>query len=378
MRKYSVVVIGGGSSGLFTAYYLVKQGVRDVAVFEERYLGYGGTMRCAGGIRASFTSEVHAVLMKKSIEEWVKLGREHELIDFRQGGYVWLLTNEDLVKQHERLMNLHNSLGIPTKMVYGDEVREVVPGIELRDVIAALHDPIAGKSSPLQTLYGLRKAVVSAGAEVFTYTPVESLVIKSGRVVGIRVGGAELTADYVVITAGYKTAYFLGELGYELPIKKDPHHLLITEKVKYFLDPLVIHKESGSYVVQMTSGGIIIGTEYPVPEGDLRLRLGFLRKAVGIMSRYFPQLLSANLLRVWTGYYLKTPDHHPVVGPLPEHDNVLIATGFSGHGYMMGPVVGRELANYIVRGEFEFKATSKLSITRFERGELLEEAAVFG
>lgn len=378
--RAGVAIVGGGSTGLFTAYYLRRLGYRgEVVLLDRSYLGSGSTGRCAGGVRASFTSEVHVALMRESIKEWLSL-RDGAGLPFDQSGYLWLLTTEELVKQHEALQRLHNRLGVPTKMLYGEEILKVAPSIRLGDVIAALHDPTAGKISPLKTVWILRKELLRLGVKILEYVGVKEIVAEGGEATTLKVsGGGEVNVEEgVIVAAGYWSKELLRPLGYEPPLRGDPHHLMITEKYAPFLEPLVIHKASGSYIVQVGSGGIILGTEYPVPENDLSIHLGFIGRAVRYMSRYFPQILGANLLRVWTGYYIKTPDHHPIIGRVPGYSNIYLATGYSGHGFMMAPIVGKELANYVMRGEPELAETRKLLPERYERGELLEEKAIFG
>jgi len=376
----NIAIIGGGITGLSAAYHLARMGVEGVEVFEAKYVGYGSTGRCAAGIRASFTSKVHVSLMKEAIKGWMKWSKNIEGLEFRQSGYLWLLTSEEMVEQHKALMKLHNSLGVPTKLVYGEEVRGLVPTIELNDVIAALHDPTAGKADPFETTMALRRFLINSGIKIHEYTAVRSVKTSSGRATAIDVEGiGEIkVSGSIIIAAGYWSKELLSRLGFDLPVVGEPHHLLITEKVAPLIEPLVIHKESGSYINQVPTGGLILGAEYPVPERDLFLRVGFITKAVKYMSKYFPQILIANLLRVWIGYYLKTPDNHPLIGAVPFYDNIYVATGFSGHGYMMSPIVGEELANLVVKGRTRLSETAELSPDRFEKGRFLEEKSVFG
>ncbi len=380
MNKVNIAIVGGGITALSTAYYLAKNGGEDIHIFEAKYLGYGSTGRCAGGIRASFTSEVHVALMRESINEWKKWSKDIEGISFRQDGYLWILTDEEQVRIHKELMKLHNSLGVNTRMVYEEELKEIVPAMQLNDVIGALYDPTAGKAIPLHAVWALRRKLRSLGVKIHEYTPVNKVHVGGGRAKSLDVEGVGTVevGDALLVAAGYETKHLLKNVGYDLPIKGDPHHLMITEKAESFLKPLVIHKASGSYIVQVASGGLIVGTEYPVPENDMSLRIGFIRKGFSIISKYFPQVLKANLLRVWIGYYLKTPDHHPLIGLVPSYDNLLLATGYSGHGYMMAPIVGKELASLIMEGRPTLKYTEELHPGRYEEGKYLEEKAIFG
>jgi len=379
LKSVNVAIVGGGSTGLMTAYYLAKEGVKDIHVFEEKYLGFGSTGRCAGGVRASFASDVHIKLMKESIRRWLSLREEISGLEFVQDGYLWLLTTEELVEFHKKLSAYQNSLGVPTRMLDRDEIRDLIP-IELNDVLAALYDPMAGKASPLKFLWAVRRKLRELGVTIHEYTSVTDVRVSSGRARSIVVDRMReiQVNEHVVIAAGVWSKDLLGKLGIKIPLKKDPHHLLVTEKYVQFIRPLVIHKETGSYIVQHETGSLLVGAEFPVPEEDMSLRYGYLKKAVTIMSRYFPQILGTNLLRVWVGYYEVTPDHHPIVGAVPFIENLVTATGFSGHGYMMAPIVGEELKNIILEGKPRIPETKELRLERFEEGKLLKESAIFG
>ncbi len=379
LRRAEIAIVGGGITGLSAAYYLSLMGIDNISIYEAKYIGYGSTGRCAAGIRASFTSEVHVTLMKEAIKGWKKWSEEIDGVKFYQDGYLWLLTNDKEVRLHKEIMSLHNSLGVPTKLVDREEVKEIAPNIVLSDVMAALYDPTAGKSSPFDTTLALRRLLLKRGVKIHEYTKVLRMIRAGSKIKSITVEGVgEQEVEYVVIAAGFWSRELLQPLGYEIPIIGDPHHLMITEKVSPLVKPLVIHKASGSYLNQLPTGKIILGAEYPVRENDLELRIGFIIKAVKMMSRYFPSILNANLQRIWIGYYLKTPDHHPLIGFLPGLENAVIATGFSGHGYMMSPIIGEEIANLVVKGRPRLKATEKLRPSRFEEGEMLEEKAIFG
>ncbi|MFN3267780.1 MAG: NAD(P)/FAD-dependent oxidoreductase, partial [Zestosphaera sp.] len=200
MELIEVAIIGGGSTGLMTAYYLAKEGIKNIHVFEGKYLGFGSTGRCAGGVRASFASDVHIKLMKESINRWLSLKEEISGLDFVQDGYLWLLTTEELVEFHKKLSAYQNSLGVPTRMLNRDEIRNLVP-IEMNDVIAALYDPMAGKASPLKFLGSVRRRLRELGVTIHEYTPVNDVRVSGGKACSIVLnGGREIQVDgYVVV-----------------------------------------------------------------------------------------------------------------------------------------------------------------------------------
>ncbi len=373
-----VVIVGAGSTGLFTALYLTELGLEDIILVERSYIGSGSSGRCAGGIRASFSSKEHIVLMSESIKLWRELTEKFPEIGFRQKGYLWLLTREEQIDTSKNLVAFQNTLGVPTRIVSREGIEDIVPSIDLSDIIAGIYDPIAGKVYPFDVLYSLAHILRENGVEILTHTNVEEIVVSNRRAVAVRTSRGRIKVKgHLIVAAGVWSRNLLRAIGIDLPMEAEVHHILVTEEVRQFLDPLIIHVDTGAYMVQDPIGGVLMGVNIEDSYED-KLRADFLRKVARIWLKYFPQLRKVNLLRYWIGYYEVTPDHHPVIGSVPEYDNILVATGFSGHGFMMGPIVGLELSRMIIGREPYFKETKKLTIDRFARGELIEEKAVIG
>ncbi len=387
MRKeVEYLIIGAGISGLSTAYSLVKRGVKDILVLDESYVSSGSTGRCATGIRASFTSKEHVVLMRHSIELWRKyasgeLGREGLYYD--QGGYVWLATRDESVELFKKLVKLHNSLGVPTRLVDIDELRRLVPPIRPEGVKAVMFDPTAGKSYPFDTLFAILNHVRREGVEVVFHARVKKLVKSAGKVVGAEVEGAGIVkADKVLVAAGSGSRDLLKTVGVKIPIDNIPRHALITEPYKEAFRPLVIDWDTPGvpYMVQSKEGGFFMGRDIEErPELPLTSqRIDFMPKVIKPLARFFPWIRNVRVLRYWVGYYVTTPDHHPIYGPAEGVENLYIATGFSGHGYMMGPVTGEVMAEWMLKGRPHIPEAEKLTMDRFERGALIKELAVVG
>ncbi len=380
-----IVIVGAGISGLFTAYSLAKMGVRDVVVLEKRYVGYGSTGRCATGIRASFTSEEHIVLMKESIRLWKEYS-EGELgrygLNFVQGGYVWLARKEETVDTFRKLVALHNSLGVPTRVIDRDELRSLVPPLNTNLVAGAMHDPMAGKSYVFTTLRALMKACRELGVRIATGTEVRKLIARGSRIVAAETSKGEVSGDIFVIAAGAGSRELLKTVGIEIPTKNIPRHILTTEPYQRAFEPLVIDWDTPGvpYIVQIIEGNFFIGRDIEEePEQSIySQRIDFMPKALKPIAELFPFIKAVRVLRYWIGYYVATPDNHPIYGPVNNFDNLFIATGFSGHGYMMGPVTGKIIAEWILEGRPSIPQAEKLTLDRFERGALVRELAVIG
>lgn len=374
-----VVIVGAGSTGLSTAYWLQRMGMDDILIVERGYVGAGSSGRCAGGIRASFTSREHIKLMLRSIELWKLLARQVGGFEFRQSGYLWLLTSEEELSRFEKMVGLHNSLGLTTRIVGVDEIRSLVPPLKPGDVLGGVYDPQAGKVYPFDVLYSMYSYLRARGVRIMLYTEAEGLVVGGERAEGVRTSAGTIEVeDALVIAAGVWSRDLLRSIGSHLPIVAEPHHILVTEETAPVIDPLLIHAASGAYLVQDPVGGILMGAPADEVGEALTQRLGFIRKVVAVWSRYLPQLRSLNMLRYWNGYYAATPDHHPIVGRVEGYENLYVAAGFSGHGFMMAPIVGRELSELILEGECSLPETRRLCPERFARGELIREEAVIG
>ena len=376
--KYDVVIIGAGINGVYTALELLDRGVEKIAIIEKNYPGSGGTFRCATGIRASFTSREHVVLMKRSIEKWKELSSRFDF-PFVQGGYVWLLSREEHLQSFKEYVRFHHSLGVPTRIVEPDEIRELVPSIKTDSLIAGVHDPIAGKSNPFTALLNVLEYLRKNGVEVKYPERVEKILVEDGRVKGVLTEKSIIEADNVLVAAGYGSREILRSCSIDAPINNLPKHALITEKYKEVFKPLLVDWETASYMVQTVSGGFLIGAEleeeYNKPPIN---RVEFLYTAVKIWSRYFEWFPSTHIIRYWTGYYVMTPDHHPILGPVKGVEGLYVSTGFSGHGFMIAPAASEAVAEWIVKGRPSIREAENLTLERFKEGKLIHEIAVFG
>jgi len=376
--KTDVVIIGGGISGISTAFWLIKRGIKNVVVVEKAYIGSGSTFKCATGIRASFTSEEHVVLMRESINLWKALSQELGF-SYMRGGYVWLLSNEDQLKAFRELSRIHNSFGVPTRIISVEDVEKLVSKIDTRSILCALYDPLAGKADPFEALYSMAGFLRSAGVRILQQVEATRILQNGPQVVGVETTKGIIQGPIVVVAAGYETRGLVKTVDVDLPLKNVPHHAVITEAYKRAFDPLLVDAASGSYLVQTFHGGFIMGTEIKErEEAQPTPRVDFLYKVASVWIKYLPWLRNVNFLRYWVGYYVMSPDNHPIIGPLPEIDGLYVAAGFSGHGFMMGPIVGKILAEWIIDGKPSIPQAARLSYKRIEEGKLIHEKAVIG
>lgn len=196
MRRRDVVIIGGGSTGLSTAYYLTKLGVDNISILEKSYVGSGSTGRCGTGIRAQFSDKPTIETMKRSEARWKELADEIGF-EFHQTGYLYLHHNEEEVNQYEEIQKLQNSLGVPTEIIEPAEAKELCPYLDTSDVIAASYNPEDGKAHPFEVVAGLKKYFEERNIDLQENTKVTGIELHGeGLARSIIEGSTDLPFDY--------------------------------------------------------------------------------------------------------------------------------------------------------------------------------------
>jgi sarcosine oxidase subunit beta len=378
-----VVIVGGGISGLFTAYELLKRGIRDVVVLEEKYLGSGGSTRNIGCFRSSFTSPEHVILMKKSIELWLAY-REELGLQLKQTGYLWIARRQETLDVFEKLAAFHNEYGVPTRVLDRDEAARIQPGLNKGIVAGALFDPTAGRMPVLENIVKLYLKLKSLGVVFHFYTRVNRLTVSGYRVKSAITSRGEVEGDVFVIAAGGRgTRELLASANVEFPVVDETRHPVITEPYAEIIRPALIidwDTPGAPYVTQVEHGGLIFARNISdIHEAPLTShRVDAISATIKPLVELIPVLRHVNILRYWIGYYETTPDHHPVYGPVPPYENLYVAAGFSGHGLMMGPVTGLLIADWILSGRPSIPVAENLTIERFKTGKLVREVAIVG
>ncbi len=380
-NKADVVVIGGGIIGLFSAYWLAKQG-EDVVVVEKNYPGSGSTFRCGTGIRQQFGDDANIQMMKKSVEIWKNLGEMLEFPEFKfaQTGYLFLLYSDEEIEKFTRNVKLQNKYGIPSRIITPDEAREIVPLIDISEVKAASWNPTDGKANPFLAVRALLNTLKNLGAEIHPYTEVKEITHRDREITGVKTTKGEIRADMVLNATNAWSKILNEKLGIHFPIEPYKHQAIVTEDFKLGeVKPMVISfKYGGAYLTQKASGGIIGGIALKYgPTWDLTTTYEFMREVAKNFTRIIPALKYISLIRQWAGYYAETPDHNAVIGKVREYEGYYIAAGFSGHGFMLAPATTKGITDIMLHKKTDLPMDF-YDPYRFERGELREQAVQMG
>jgi sarcosine oxidase subunit beta len=366
-----IVVVGGGVMGASTAYHLAKRGAGRVVLLErEAFFGLGATGRCAGGIRHQFATEINIRLSLLSLRMLDALEAETgQPALVRKVGYMFVLTRPEDVEVFRRNVALQHSLGVPTEWLSGDEVRRRLPACVFPDAVAGTFYDQDGLADPNSVVMGYVNAARRLGVDCVTEADVTGVATGGGRVTGVVTPHGAISAGVVVNAAGPWSAPLAAMAGLDVPVTPLRRQWLTTTPLPQlppgfpfvidFAQSLYFHPEGEGLLTGMSNSNEQVGFDQSV---DDDWELVHMEAAI----QRLPLLEQAGVVSRWAGLYEVTPDAHPILGPTPLAGFYLV-TGFSGHGFMHGPVCGLLLAEQILDGQAATLDISALALSRFEQ-----------
>ncbi len=363
--------------GASTAYHLARRGASNILLLEkEPFFGQGATGRCAGGVRYQFSTEINIRLSQISLPMLERFEEEiGQSIDYRQCGYLILLTNQKDLAQYENNVQLQNKIGVATVILPGDEIRQRLPMMNLEDVIAGTFNPKDGLVDPNSVVMGYLNAAASLGVSNMTGVEVTGIDVQGGEISGVQTTFGKVETPIVINTAG-PWAGKIGEMAdLSIPITPLRRQILTTTPLSEipvdfpfvidFAQSLYFHREGEGLLTGMSNPNEVPGFDQRV---DPKWEVHHLESATERM----PLLSKAGLISHWAGLYENTPDAHPVFGAT-DVAGFFVCAGFSGHGFMHGPASGLIMSEIILDGKSATLDVSTLDLARFESGRLIRE-----
>ncbi len=378
--RASVVIIGAGVIGTGIAYNLAKLGMTDVVLVEQKRYSYGSTGRCGGGIRQQWTTEENIRLAKASVERFERMNEELGIdIGFIQGGYLIPAFTEQEVRDYRKNMALQNSLGVPTEYMSSEEIKELLPMLNTEKMMGATFCPTDGHANPFAVTEGYAKNAKEMGVDMELFTTVRGIDVVDGAVRCVKTDRGDIETKFVVNSAGPYSPLIGSMAGLEMPNKPYRHEILATERFKHFLDTMIISFHHGLYFSQTTRGEIVggIGNPSEKPGYNLSSSLDFAVRMASALIDFLPQFKNVNVVRQWAGFYDVTPDAKPILGEVDGLQGFIQANGYSGHGFMLAPIVTELMAELIVNGKTSVPIES-MNMRRFKSRNMVQEANVVG
>jgi sarcosine oxidase subunit beta len=383
-KSADVAIVGGGIVGSSIAYHLTDQGCTNVLMLErEAQQGLGSTGKSMGGVRAQFATTVNIQMSLYSIPF---LARFEELTGhpsgYRPQGYLFVASNERHLECLRANRARQVELGFDrAELLKAEDVLRIVPQLRAEDVAGGSFCSTDGFVDPYSVMNGFTARAIERGARIEKGVEVTAILRDDSGVAGVETTRGRVPTRTVVNAAGPWAAQVARLACLHLPIEPLRRMLVPTEPF-----PQISHQ--APMTIDMATGfhfrpeglGLLLAWNDPDEKPGFKTSFdsAFVEKILMRAVQRVPcfEDLQVNPARAWAGLYEMTPDHHAILGPVPQVPGLFLANGFSGHGVMHSPATGKILADLILNGTSSLIDTRALSVERFAAGRLIEETAV--
>jgi sarcosine oxidase subunit beta len=380
VESVDFVIIGAGIMGCSLAYHLAERRAGHIVVLERDEIARGATADAAGGIRLQFSTETNIHLSLLSFEYWEHFSELFGTdIGLHQYGYLFLLTNPQHVEAFQQSLELQQALGVPARWVNPEEIARLQPAVRTDDLLGGTYCPRDGWCDPYSATMGFARAARELGVEFREHCPAIGFRIEQDRLHAVLTPEGPVPCGVAVICAGPYTGE-LGKLaGVELPVLPYRRMSFVTEPFDLVPKtvPMTIEFESSLYF-HPEGDGFLFGMSNPnePPGFNKTVDPEWMARTVEALCRRAPVFEHARIRRGWAGFYEVTPDDNPLLGWVDGVEGLAVAAGFSGHGFMHGPAVGRCMAELLLEGTARSVDISPFDPGRFRRGRLIQEQNV--
>jgi glycine/D-amino acid oxidase-like deaminating enzyme len=410
-QRADIVIVGGGIVGCSAAWQLARQGLQ-VVLFEKGRIAGEQSGRNWGWVRQQGRSPLELPLMIESLRIWRELAtRIGEDVGFTQGGTLYLAENADQLASLGEWLSVAQQFGLDTRVLTARELGSVLRGADTRWA-GALFTPSDGRAEPSRAAPGIARAAARAGARIVSQCAVLSVERAAGRVHAVVTERGTVTTSTVACAAGAWTSAFCRSLGISFPQLRVKGTVARTAPTDHILEGqawsphiAIRRRRDGGYTVAHGSAlhhSIVPDTlrfarkflpALRQEHGAIRLRLGreFFAARVAMprddshrvldpspdarvleemrhaLRRWFPEIAAAPFVETWAGMIETSPDVLPVISPCEAVQGFFVASGFSGHGFGIGPGAGALLAR-MVTGGASAAALAPLRLSRFFDG----------
>ncbi len=350
-EKADAVIIGGGVMGCAIAYNLAKEGLKPV-VIEKSDIGGEASGSNGGGVRQSARNLKEMPLAMESIQIYGQLHEELGMdVEYVREGNLRLCTSEEELEAMRQAIENQKKVGLELEMLDRKQVLEINPHVGEK-IIGASYCPTDGHVNPFLVTYGFFLKAKSLGARFFTHEEAREIRLQKGKVAAVVTDKNTFETDLVVDAAGTAGRKVANMVGLDFPMRPLFSEAMITEPYPALFKQMIGHAKGLFYGRQTVHGpffwGGFVGTEaFIYREGKPLFH--YIGPAISqLVIDFFPVLKDVHVIRMWSGLIAQMSDAIPVLGFTQEVPGFVFATGFSGHGFGLAPVIGRLISELIL------------------------------
>jgi len=363
-----VIIIGSGVIGCATAYYLAKQGISTI-VLDKYMIGDGGSSRNGGGVRQSARDVRELPLAMYGVQNlWPTLSEELGCdVEYYKKGNLRLGKTEKHLEILDRLAANSKNAGLDVKMISGDEAREICPYMS-EEVIGASWCPTDGHANPMKTNLAFYKRARELGARFITGEEVVEIRKVKGIAKEVVTKDNVYSGDRIVLAAGYESRPIANSVGIDIPMRRILLEALVTEIEPKMFEQMLGTAEADFYGHQTQHGSFVFGGSSALEDWSSEVNRSATTSITascicrGIM-KYFPVLSNSKIVRTWAGWIDECADKVPVISKIDDVPGLIVACGFTGHGFGICPSVGLTLSELVT----DKNTTIDVSALKYDR-----------
>lgn len=369
-RTADVIVIGSGVIGCAAAYYMAKKGMSVLVLDQDESVGNGGSSRNGGGVRQSGRDPRELPLAIYGVEHiWPTLSDELGVdVEYHKEGNLRLGKTETHKQILTGLTEKAVACGLNVRMIDAEEIRKINPYLS-EEVTCASWCPTDGHANPLTTTLGFYKNARALGVVFHMGEKVLKLEKVHGKLRRVYTKTTVYEADQVLVAAGYASRFLTQTVGIDVPMREELIEALVTEAEPKMFPQMLGTADADFYGHQTNHGSFVFGgasgMESTVLDNGTNRTSSLTAPCIcrGIM-KYVPKLADAKIVRTWAGYEDLSIDGIPVISKVEEVPGLILACGFTGHGFGISPVVGQLLAQ-LAAGETPMLSLQEFRYDRF-------------
>jgi sarcosine oxidase, subunit beta len=384
MPAYDVIVIGAGVIGTSVAFHLAALSARRVLVIERAQIGAGTTAQSSGILRTHYSVPHNVELARRS---WAVFERFAQVLDDDQAsaglvrcGYLIAAPHGPKLAALRSALVAQQAFGITVQVLEPDEASALLPIARFDDAALIGFEPEAGFADAYLVATGFARAARRRGVRIVEGAVVQGLVLAQGRVAGVETSQGRFDAPLVISAQNIWANELQAWTGIATPVRAERHRVFALQGPLPYTQAMPVYKDLGSPGMlycrsyggtQMLVSEGIAGEALAAPSNEPgEISLDSIAEIGAQVTQRFASFESAGLASAWTGVYDVTPDWNPVLGRVPDVPGLIVAYGFSGHGFKLSPAVGRVLAQEAL-GLPTDVPLAPYSLERFRNGQLL-------
>ena len=354
--NYDAVIIGGGLHGLATAYFLARDhGMKNVAVIEKRYIGFGGAGRNTAIVRANQRTQENIPLYKEALDLWPVLTKELDYnLMFFNCGNLNLMHSEAAMNAARMNVASAQFHGVESHLIDAKECKEMVPALNIDanityPIFGAMFHPPGGILRHDAVVWGLAKGAGKHGIHIHQQTEATGIGVDHGKIVSVDTDRGKIYTPRVLLSAGgYSASLAFKMLGLRLPISVLTIQAMVTQPLKPLLNHVVSSGAYHAYANQTLKGEIATGAHMdPWPNYTTQNTAYYIKHQAEALSEFLPCLRGVKFMRIWGGLADMTPDMAPIMEGNDPIKGFYLDCGWGYFGFKSCAATGKYMAQFM-------------------------------